>query len=389
MPVKIAYVTTGRSDYGPAAWLIKQLFSDVRFDVSLIVGGAHLAPDFGLTVQEIEEDSWSIAARVAFLQPETGAVGFARGAAAALAEYAKVFERLRPDLVMLYGDRFELLPIATAAVLLGIPIAHLCGGDITEGAVDDQIRHALTKLAHVHFPSSERSARRVLQMGEEPWRVHMVGDPALDNFVHGPRATDEEVRQAIGFAPDRSTLLVTFHPATLEHERIPQQVEELMIALKEHTGPIIMTAPAPDPGRDVIHAACLELARENPRAVLVPSLGNRCYRSVLYSVGAMVGNSSSGLIEAPCVPLPVVNIGGRQRGRDRASNVIDVPAKRRSVRAGIARALSPEFRASLGGLRNPYGDGHATERILRVLGDLSGREQLLTKHFVGCEGMGA
>ena len=136
MPVKIAYVTTGRSDYGPAAWLIKQLFSDVRFDVSLIVGGAHLAPDFGLTVQEIEEDGWSIAARVAFLQPETGAVGFARGAAAALAEYAKVFERLRPDLVMLYGDRFELLPIATAAVLLGIPIAHLCGGDITEGAVD-------------------------------------------------------------------------------------------------------------------------------------------------------------------------------------------------------------------------------------------------------------
>ena len=380
--VRVAHATTCRSDYGPAYWLIHELFHDSRIDPLLLVGGAHLSRRHGHTVDEIEKDGWPIAARIPFLGEDDAPSPAAL--AAALSGFGEALARLAPQLLVLYGDRIELLPIATAALLQSIPIAHVCGGDVTEGAIDDQVRHALTKLAHVHFPSNARSARRILQMGEEPWRVHDVGDPALDQFVRGDRADEAELTARLGFTPDRSTLLVTFHPTTVEPEHVATEAVELSAALAAQPGAIVITAPAPDPGSEVIRAELQRLAQTRPRTTFIESLGSRAYRGLLPLVGAMVGNSSSGIIEAPCVGLPVVNIGQRQAGRDRAANVIDVAAERQAIGDGIARALSPQFRASLAGITSPYGSGKgdASSAIVAALATLPPASKLLAKVFV-------
>ena len=381
MSVRVAYSTTARSDYGPSYWLIHDLLADGRFDTRLLVGGSHLSPRHGMTVREIEQDGWPIAARLPFLEEGDDAESFGRSCGRALAAYTEKFVELQPDVAVVYGDRLELLPIVTAAVITRTPVAHLCGGDVTGGAFDEQVRHAVTKMAHLHFPSSERSAARILQMGEEPWRVHNVGDPALDHFVRGDCASAGELAALLGFVPDRTTLLVTFHPVTLEAEDMPRQAAELAAALEQYAGPVVLTAPAPDPGSGPIRRELERLAAARPQTVFVESLGSRRYRGLLRLVGAMVGNSSSGLNEAPCVPLPAVNIGNRQRGRDRAANVVDVSPERSAIRHGIADALSAEFRASLARGSSPYGDGCTAPRVLNVLAASSSRQRLLGKQF--------
>lgn len=379
MKIKVAYVTTARSDYGPSYWLIHDLFADKRFDMTLIVAGSHLSRQHGDTVEEIENDGWPIAERIPFLDENATSPGVAAGSA--LASFSGVFANHRPDIVVLYGDRYELLSVATAAVINRTPLAHICGGDITEGAIDDQVRHAITKIAHVHFPSTKKSAGRIQQMGEEPWRIHHVGDPALDGFVRGDYASTEELERVLGFMPSRDCLLVTFHPPTLELEQTPIQVKELSAALRAYQGNVVITAPAPDPGADAVRTELQALAKSRQNTVFVESLGRRRYKGLLRLVGAMVGNSSSGLNEAPCVPLPVVNIGSRQKGRDRAENVLDVMPERGAILNGIQIALSPGFEASLKNIVNPYGDGNASGKILKVLGELPPRERLLYKHF--------
>jgi UDP-hydrolysing UDP-N-acetyl-D-glucosamine 2-epimerase len=381
MSTKIAYVTTARSDYGPSFWLIHDLFADSRFEVGLVVGGSHLSKTHGNTVKEIEEDGWPIAARIPFLRGKGDDRSLGIAAGRALAGFAEFFANYRPDIVIVYGDRYELLPIAGAAVITRTPLAHLCGGDITEGAIDDQVRHAVTKLSHLHFPSTKRSAERIRQMGEEPWRIHQVGDPALDHILRSDHASADELTQHLGFVPDRNTLLVTFHPVTLELEQMPIQVRELAEALRAYEGHVVITAPAPDPGGDVVRKALEALVRLRPKTILVENLGSHRYRGLLRLVGAMVGNSSSGLIEACSVPLPVVNIGARQNGRERAANVLDVPPKRNAILSGIAQVLSPSFGASLISLMNPYGDGHTSQRVVTILGNLPSRQELMTKRF--------
>lgn len=384
MKTKVAYVTTARSDYGPSYWLIHDLFADKRFDMTLIVGGSHLSRIHGNTFREIEAHGWPRIVRVPFLGRRGDIRSMGRNAGRALAGFANVFDELRPDIVMLYGDRYELLPIASAGVIHRIPIAHICGGDITEGAFDDQVRHALTKLSHLHFPSTRTSAARLRQMGEEEWRIHMTGDPALDHFTRGQPAAADELAVLFGFVPGRGTLLVTFHPATLESEKVPEQAHELALALNTFKGPIVITAPSPDPGSEGIRREFLALRQKRPQTVFVESLGSRRYRGLLSLVGAVVGNSSSGLIEAASVPVSVVNIGNRQRGRERGANVIDVAARRKDITEGIARALSPHFRQSLARIKNPYGDGHAAGRIILALVKMPPRPKLLAKRFVPC-----
>ncbi|MEP6859983.1 MAG: UDP-N-acetylglucosamine 2-epimerase [Deltaproteobacteria bacterium] len=378
--LRVGHVTTCRSDYGPAYWLIHDLAHHDAFELALFVGGAHLSDAHGHTVDEISRDGWPIAARVPFLDADGRPTP--RALAAALAGFGSAFEAAQLDIVVLYGDRIELLPIAVAAMSHGIPIVHLCGGDITEGALDDQVRHALTKLAHVHFPSTAESAARVLQMGESAWRVHHVGDPALDHFTRGDRADLAELVGVLGFTPDVRTLLVTLHPTTLALDGVEAEVGALVAALEAYDGSVVITAPAPDPGADVIRAALEALAQRRPQTVFVPSLGSRRYRALLPVVGAMVGNSSSGLIEAATAGLPVVNIGTRQAGRERGHNVIDVPGDRDQILAAIAKASSAEFRGSLAGATNPYGDGTASAQIVRVLSALPARDKLLAKAFV-------
>jgi GDP/UDP-N,N'-diacetylbacillosamine 2-epimerase (hydrolysing) len=379
MKIKIAYVSTARSDYGPSYWLIHDLFADKRFDMTLVVAGSHLSRQHGYTVEEIENDGWPIAVRIPFIDENATSLGLATGQA--LKSFSELFAQHRPDIVVLYGDRYELLPVATAAVINRTPLAHICGGDITEGAIDDQVRHAITKIAHVHFPSTKKSSVRIHQMGEEPWRIHHVGDPALDGFVRGDYASEDELNSVLGFMPSRDCILVTFHPPTLELEQTPIQVKELAAALNAYKGDIIITAPAPDPGADVVRTELQALARSRPHTVFVENLGRRRYKGLLKLVGAMVGNSSSGLNEAPCVPLPVVNIGSRQKGRDRAENILDVLPERSAILKGIQLALSPGFVSSLKNIENPYGDGNASGKILNVLAELPPRERLLVKHF--------
>jgi UDP-hydrolysing UDP-N-acetyl-D-glucosamine 2-epimerase len=381
MKKRIAYITTSRSDYGPSYWLIHDLFADQRFEMTLVAGGAHLSRIHGNTISEIESHGWTNVVKVPFLpaQPSNEATGSA--AARALAGFSKAFEQIQPDIVILYGDRYELLPIATAAVLLRIPIAHICGGDVTEGAFDEQVRHAVSKLAHLHFPSTELSASRLHQMGEEAWRIHWAGDPCLDHFSRGQHASTDELTELFGFVPEHNTLLVTFHPATLDWESVPEQARELALALKSYNGPIVITAPAPDPGADSIREEFLKLSQERHQTVYIDSLGSYRYRGLLSLVGAVVGNSSSGLIEAASVPVPVVNIGKRQGGRERAQNVIDVEPSCADITSGITQALSPQFRQSLVNLQNPYGDGHSSSRIITELANMPDRNQLLTKRF--------
>jgi UDP-hydrolysing UDP-N-acetyl-D-glucosamine 2-epimerase len=287
----------------------------------------------------------------------------------------------QPDIVVLYGDRLELLPIATAAVLTRTPIAHVCGGDVTEGALDEQVRHAVTKMAHLHFPSTPLSARRVRQMGEDPTRIHCVGDPALDHFVHGEHASPNELTELLGFTPDHRTLLITLHPETASGSTMSLQSAEFCSALQDFEGSLVITAPAPDPGHQTVRTAMERLASQHPRAVFIESLGSRRYRGLLKRVGAMAGNSSSGIIEAASVPLPVVNVGDRQAGRERAPNVIDVPFNASAIRQALQTALSQQFRQSLQRLNNPYGDGNAAQRITAVLKALPPRDELLRKRW--------
>lgn len=378
MSRRIALVTTSRSDYGPQYWLLHDLLRDPRFSAELVVGGAHLDARFGMTVTEIEADGLPIARRIPFLDEPTPAQAMSR----AFLEFSRYLDEARPELVVLYADRVELLSFAIAAVQARVPIAHLCGGDITEGAVDEQVRHAITKLAHLHFPSTRSAGARVVQMGEEPWRVCVSGDPALDRLVRGDRAGLEELTELLGFSPDRSTLLVTLHPSTVSQGLVERETSALVAALASFDGPVVITAPAPDAGSETIQAAWDELVRTRPRTRFIPSLGSRRYRALLAVVGAVVGNSSSGIIEAASVPVPAVNIGERQAGRERARNVIDVPADGTAISGAIARALSESFRASLAGLDNPYGDGRSAARVIERLASAPPHDALLRKRFI-------
>ncbi len=381
MKIKVALVTSSRSDYGPSYWLIHDFFDDPRFEALLFVSGTHLSAKHGQSISEIERDGWPIAQRIPFLEERVGDSLSGQAAGHALTSFADAFARHRPSIVVLYGDRFELLPIASAAVINRIPIAHLCGGDVTEGAFDEQIRHALTKLSHLHFPSTERSAKRILQMGESRWRVHHVGDPALDHFVRGEFDGPEELEKRLGFIPDRRTLLVTYHPVTLEKDKTPEQAEALADALSTYSESVVITAPSADPGREAIEREFRALAKVRPNIFYFESLGSRTYRGLLKEVGAVVGNSSSGLIESASAALPAVNIGIRQQGRERACNVIDAEPSRHAIATAIERALSESFRQELKSVDNPYGDGRSAPRVIEILSRLPDQEELLLKKF--------
>ena len=378
----IGVVTVARSDYGHLVPLLEALRDCPDVALQLHVAGGHLSPRFGETVRAIEADGWPIAARVETVGASDAAVEVAAGLGAGVAGFARALERTRPDLLVLLGDRGEMLAAAVAALPLVIPVAHLHGGEITEGAIDEQARHAITKLAHLHFPAAEAYARRIRQMGEEPWRVHCLGAPGLDRFARPAALSREDLARRIGLPLRRPTLLVTFHPATLAPGEAGQHTAELAAALETVDGDVVITYPGADAAYDAVIRRFEALAASRPGTRVVPALGEDGYGAMLREADVMVGNSSSGLIEAPTFALPAVNVGIRQRGRVRGANVIDVEAAREEIVAGIRRALDPAFRAGLRGLANPYGDGHAAPRIARVLREVELGPRLLRKRFV-------
>ncbi|MEO8679075.1 MAG: UDP-N-acetylglucosamine 2-epimerase [Vicinamibacterales bacterium] len=377
----IAAVSVSRADYGILRPVLRAIQSAPELQLHLVVAGTHLPDAPNSTSGAIAADGFQPAASVPTLPGDDTPLGVARATGRALTGFAEVLESLRPDLVMLVGDRFETLAAAGASALLGLPIGHLHGGELTEGAIDDQIRHAITKMSHLHFVASAPQARRVIQMGEEPWRVTVSGAAGLD-IVTSIRWWDTaQIEQAIGLALPEAPLLVTYHPVTLDQGAAAAHVDELIAALDTEARPIIVTAPNVDAGNIVVRARLEAWVRRRPNAAFVENLGVEGYWSVMAVAAAMVGNSSSGIIEAASVRLPVVDVGDRQAGRDRAANVVHVGNTREEIRSGIDAATSPAFRAGLSGLVNPYGDGHAAERIVRVLRETSADRRLLTKRF--------
>jgi len=379
----IGVVTVARSDYGHLLPLLEALGHAPDVELLVYVAGSHLASPFGVrTADLVEADRWPIAARIDMGIDDDAPVTIASATGRGVIGFAAEFARRRPDLVVVLGDRYEMLSAALAALPFGLPVAHLHGGEVTEGAIDEQVRHAITKLAHLHFPAAEPYAARVRQLGEEPWRVHCCGAPGLDRLRAGGSLSRAEIGERLGRPLGRPTVLVTFHPETLAVADVPRQVEELVAALEKVDGEIIVTAPGADTGYRAITAGLERLAGRRPLTRLGATLGDEVYTSLLREADVMVGNSSSGLIEAPSFGLPVVNVGDRQRGRLRAANVIDVAADRAAIVGAIRRALEPAFRRGLAGLVNPYGDGHAAPRIARVLREVQLGPRLTRKRFV-------
>jgi UDP-hydrolysing UDP-N-acetyl-D-glucosamine 2-epimerase len=378
---RIAVVSVGRSDYGILRPVMHAITAHPDLSLRLILVGMHLSAKFGRTSVEVDADGFRVDARVGIPVESDAPVDIARISGMATIQLAEAFARMTPDLLLLLGDRVETHAAAAAAVPLRLPIAHVHGGELTEGAIDEQYRHAITKLSHLHFVVDDECARRVCQMGEEPWRVTVTGAPALDNLKTLPLASVDEVarRHSIGLV--EPFVIVTLHPETLADEDAGIHVAELVAALDTIEHDIVITAPTADPGHRTIRAALGTFAARRSRAWVVPSLGTRDYFSLLARAAAVVGNSSSGILEAASFAVPVVNIGDRQRGRTRARNVIDVPHDRDQIAAAIARAASRTFRESLARLVNPYGDGCAAPRIVRVLAATPCDSRLLRKRF--------
>jgi UDP-hydrolysing UDP-N-acetyl-D-glucosamine 2-epimerase len=377
----ISTVSVGRSDYSIYLPILRQIKASKELRLHLVVAGAHLSEKFGMTVRAIEADGFGIGDRIKMVPPSDTPEGVARAMSEGLVQFARSFERRRPDLLLVLGDRFEMHAAVSAAAPFGIPVAHIHGGESTEGAMDELFRHAITKMSHLHFVATDAYRDRIVRMGEEPWRVTVSGAPALDNLREMDLLDVAEIEKAIGLPLKPPPLLVTFHPVTLEPDETTHQVRELLAALDGVNRPIVFTFPNADPGHEAVIAALRDFVRAHPRARLVTSLGTRLYFSLMARAAAMVGNSSSGIIEAASFRLPVVNVGNRQRGRVHGRNVVDADCTRDAIAKALRQVLRAPFRTGLSGLVNPYGDGRAAERIVKVLAAVPLDRRLIEKKF--------
>ncbi len=362
---RICVVTGSRAEYGLLRWLMSAIAEDAQLQLQVLATGMHLSPEFGLTVNQIEADGFAVDARVEMLLSADTATGVVKSMGVGLIGLADAFERLRPDIVVLLGDRFEILAAAQAAMVMRIPIAHLHGGERTEGAFDEGIRHAVTKMAHWHFVAAEEYRRRVVQLGEAPDRVFNVGAPGLDALDHLQWLDREALAQSLQMPLAQPLFLVTYHPATLGDLDPVQAQAQLLAALERWPeAGIVFTYPNADTaGRRLIAALDAWVAPRAPRVKAFASLGSQRYMSLMRLCDVVVGNSSSGLIEGPALRRATVNIGDRQQGRLRAASVIDAAETAAAIEGALRQALSPAFQATLPGLRSPYGHGQASRAI--------------------------
>ena len=363
---RIGVVTTSRADYSHLYWPLRELAANPAVDLGVFVLGAHLSPEFGSTVNEIERDGFPIRARIECLLSSDTDTGMAKTIGIAILGLADAFTAWRPDMLLLIADRYEMLAPASVALALRIPVAHIEGGEISQGAIDDHVRNALTKLAHIHFTSTETARQRVIAMGEEPWRVHHAGAPSLDHLRRSTLLDRAalEARLALTFTPP--TLIAAWHPVTILKDT-NAEADAFFAALADTPGQLIFVYPNSDAGTYALIERTRALDETRPHTRIFVNLDAVTYWSLLGQVDALVGNSSSGIMEAASFALPTVNVGIRQQGRERARNIIDSLAETSAIHAAIQRALSPEFRETLRGMTNPYGDGTAAATIARVL----------------------
>ena len=375
---RVAVLTTSRADFGHLHWPLVRMRDHPDLDPMLIVTGAHLSPEFGETVGEVEAAGFRVDERVECLLSSDTDVGMAKTIGVASLGLADVLGRMRPDLLLLIADRYEMLAPASVALALRIPMAHIEGGEISEGAIDDAVRHALTKMAHLHLTPTEEARRRVLAMGEESWRVHRTGAPSLDHLREADLPSREDLARRLGLTLDPAPWVVAHHPVTL-HDDTVREADALFAALESLEHPIVFCFPNADAGsRRLIRRAEAFCATRDAAGLFV-NLPARDYWALLREAAGLVGNSSSGIMETGSLGLPTVNIGMRQQGRTRAANILDCAADAGAIASAMAEAVDPEFRGALAGMENPYGDGRAGARIADALAAAPAREVLLLK----------
>jgi len=363
---RIAVVTTSRADYSHLYWPLKELAAHPDVELGVFVMGPHLSPEFGSTGAEIERDGFPIKAKIECLLSSDTDTGMAKTIGLAMLGLADALTAWRPDLLLLIADRYEMLAPASVAVALRIPIAHIEGGEISQGAIDDQVRNALTKMAHIHFTSTPMARRRVISMGEEPWRVYQAGAPSLDHLKRSTLLGRAELEERLGIVLKPPTVLAAWHPVTLLKDT-NAEADALFAALKQTKGQLLSVYPNADAGGMALIQRTRAFAATRAETHVFVNLDAVTYWSLLGQVDAMVGNSSSGIMEAASFALPAVNVGMRQQGRERAANVIDAPAETGAIVEALAKGLDPGFRAGLRGMENPYGSGTAATTIVEVL----------------------
>jgi UDP-N-acetylglucosamine 2-epimerase (non-hydrolysing)/GDP/UDP-N,N'-diacetylbacillosamine 2-epimerase (hydrolysing) len=374
---RIGVVTTSRADYSHLYWPLRELAGHPEIDLGVFVLGAHLAPQFGNTIGEVERDGFPVQARIECLLSSDTDTGMAKTIGVAILGLADALTAWRPDLLLLIADRYEMLAPAATALALRIPIAHIEGGEVSQGAIDDQVRNALTKLAHVHFTSTEMARLRVISMGEEPWRVHRAGAPSLDHLRRSMLLDRAALEAHLDLQFTSPTIVAAWHPVTILRDT-NAEANAFFAALERAPGQIVFVYPNADAGGLALIERTRALATGRAQTHIFMNLDAVTYWSLLGQADALIGNSSSGIMEAASFALPVVNVGMRQQGRERARNVIDTPADRVAISEALERALDPAFRSSLTGMTNPYGDGTAAETIVRVLATVS-LDRLLIK----------
>lgn len=384
MTRKLAVFTGTRAEYGLLHFLLADIAASAALELQLIVSGAHLSPEFGETVREIEQDGHHIDAQVEMLLSSNSAVGVVKSMGLGLIGYADALDRLKPDLLLILGDRFEAMAMAQAALIMRVPIAHVHGGEVSEGAFDDAIRHAITKMASLHFVAAERYRQRVIQMGEQPCTVFNVGALGLDHLARAARMSAEELCASLGFALRQPYFLVTYHPVTQLDEDPEATFGALLAALDAFPDyQVLLTYPNADNGGRALIPMLQQYAAADPaRVFAVASLGFKRYHSALGAAAVMIGNSSSGIIEAPAFAVPTVNVGARQLGRLASASVIHCAATTEAMRAAITLAVSPAFTQVCHGATNPYGQGDAAGRIVDVL---AAPELPFNEHFYDIE----
>jgi GDP/UDP-N,N'-diacetylbacillosamine 2-epimerase (hydrolysing) len=382
MTRKICVVTGTRAEFGLLRWLMQDIKNEPGLELQVLATGMHLSPEFGLTYREIEQAGFLINAKVEMLLSADTATAVTKSMGLGLISYADVYERLAPDLIIVLGDRFEIFAATAAAMIAGIPIGHLHGGETTEGAFDEAIRHSITKMSHLHFVAAEDYKRRVIQLGEQPERVFLVGGLGVDAIKRIKLLDRETLEESLKFQFGPRNLLVTYHPVTLERQNSSeQQMAELLVALGELDDThLLFTMPNADTGGRELAAMVTKFAESRPNARVYTSLGQLRYLSCMKHVDAVVGNSSSGLAEAPSMGIATINIGDRQKGRLSASSVINCEPTQQSISGALSKVFDPSFRSKLTSMSNPYGSGGASEKVVEIIKNQD-LKNLLKKSF--------
>ena len=383
---KICVVTGTRAEYGLLYWLLKEIEADKELELQVIVTGMHLSPEFGLTYKEIEKE-FKINKKIEMLLSSDTSVGISKSMGLAQISFAESYDELKPDIVIVLGDRYEIFSATSAAMIARIPIAHIHGGEKTEGAFDESIRHSITKMSHLHFTATNEYENRVIQLGEDPSRVFNVGGMGIENIKRLKLLSKDEFEKSIEFKLNIKNILVTFHPVTLENSTAKEQFQQLLDAIDElEDTNIIFTKANSDTDGRVINQMIDEYVTKNShKSIVFTSLGQLRYLSALQYVDAVVGNSSSGLAEAPSFKIGTINIGDRQKGRIKASSVIDCEPNKDSILKSFEKLYSKEFQETLKTTINPYGNGCASKKIVEILKNVD-LENILKKSFYDLRG---